>query len=201
MAPTKSCGQTALRSRASSVMPNAQSPSIVQCPIHRAITGRALGITVHQHHGYRVHYGWNGAFGNRCFERRFPSYNSLSHVCVTMINGAPVGLCCCIMILEGIHGYRGPVLGHVFDLMSSKMEVCGRGCSLTFRRGWTGHGGPSRKKWSGRKRSRSSNPAIVPFPPQRPLSFINSTHNMFLVLLLIRCTACLSHTPAPTFHV
>ena len=34
--------------------------SIIQRLTHRAITGRALGITVHQHQGYRVHYEWNG---------------------------------------------------------------------------------------------------------------------------------------------
>ena len=69
------------------------STSIVQRLNHRAITGRALGITVHQQHGYRMHYGWNGAFGNRCFKRRFPSYHPLSHFCITMIIGAPVVLC------------------------------------------------------------------------------------------------------------
>ena len=107
-------------------MPNANSSSIIQRLNHRALTGRALSITAHQHHGYRMHYVWNGAFGNRCFERRLPSYDSFSHFCVTLLNRTPEGLCSCIMVREGFHGYSGWVFGHVFELLYSKMEFSGR---------------------------------------------------------------------------
>ena len=96
MAPTRSLGQAASRSKASSVMPDVNASLIIRRHTHRAITGCALDITVHQHQGYRVHYEWNGAFGNRCFERRFPSYNSLSQFCITLINWTPGDLCSCL---------------------------------------------------------------------------------------------------------
>ena len=82
-------------------MPNAQSPSIIQRLAHRAITGLALGITARQHFGFRMHFEWEGAFGVRCFDRRFPSYDSLSHFCVTWIKGTPEGLCTCTIVREG----------------------------------------------------------------------------------------------------
>ena len=111
MSPSKSNGQGALRSRAASVMPNANATSIVQSLGHRALTGRALGITAHQHHGFRMHFEWNGAFGDGCFEHRFVSYDSLSYFCTMLLNGSPEDLCNCILVREGIYGYSGWVYG------------------------------------------------------------------------------------------
>ena len=129
MAPTRgrSLGQAAPCSRTSSVMPDANASSIIRRLQRRAVTGRGLGITVHQHYGYRVHYTWDGAFGNRCFERRFPSYGTLSHFCITLINGVPAGLCSCIFIRQGVYGYQGSVLGDVLDLMHYRMAFCAQG--------------------------------------------------------------------------
>ena len=107
MSPDKSYGQGALRSRATSLMPNANSPSIVQRLSHRALTGRALGITAHQHYGYRMHFEWNGVFGNRCFERRFASCDTLAYFCTTLINWTPEDLCSCILVREGLYVYHG----------------------------------------------------------------------------------------------
>ena len=105
-------------------MPN--GTSIVQRLNQQAITGRSLGITANQHHGYRMHFEWEGAFGNRCFERRFPSYNSLLHFCVTWINGTPEGLCRSIIVREGIHENRGREFGRLADLMFTKVQFCRR---------------------------------------------------------------------------
>ena len=71
MAPRKSTGRGALRSRTAEVMPNAYSPSIVQRREHRTLTGRVLGITVHQHFGFRKQYEWNGAIGRTIPWRTF----------------------------------------------------------------------------------------------------------------------------------
>ena len=73
-------------------MPDANASSIIRRLQHRAVTGRAFGITVHQHFGYRVHYTWDSAFGTRFFERRFLSYGTLPHFCITLKNGVPAGL-------------------------------------------------------------------------------------------------------------
>ena len=80
----RSLGQAVPRSRTPLALHDARSPSIAQRLSHRVVTGRALGITVHQHYGYRLHYTWDGAFGNRCFKRRFPSYGTLCHFCITL---------------------------------------------------------------------------------------------------------------------
>ena len=66
--------------------------------------GRLLYVIVHQHFVYRMHYVWNGAFGNRCFERLFMSYVSLSDFCTTTVTQTPDGLCSCIMVREGALG-------------------------------------------------------------------------------------------------
>ena len=87
-------------------MPNANSPSVVQRLGHRALTEWALGITAHQHFGFRMHFEWNGAFGNRCFERQFRSYNSLAYFCATLVSGAPEGLCSCTLVREVVYGYH-----------------------------------------------------------------------------------------------
>ena len=34
-----------------------------------ALTGRGLGVTVHQHYGYRIHFELRGEFGSPSFER------------------------------------------------------------------------------------------------------------------------------------
>ena len=89
-APLQSCSRDAQRS-----FHPAHYPAV--------LTGRSLGFMAHQHFGYRMHFDLEGAFGTRCLERRFPSYDSLSHFCVTWINGTPEGLCTCTIVREEIH--------------------------------------------------------------------------------------------------
>ena len=56
-----------------------------------------------------MHFFWNGAFGNRCFERGFITYASLSDFYTTLVKGTPEGLCSCIMVREGCFGMHGRV--------------------------------------------------------------------------------------------
>ena len=113
---TRNNGQGTLRSRTATTR-MATSPSIVQRPEHRALSGRNLGIMIHQHFGYRMHYTWDGSFGNRSFERRFKSYESVSDFCKTIVNGTPEGLCGCTIARDGgIFRF----LGTVSDLLYTK---------------------------------------------------------------------------------
>ena len=113
----RSEGEGVFRSRAPSVMPSA---NIVQRLNGRALTGRALGIVAHHHHGYRMHFEWEGAFGNRCSERRFPTYDSLSHFCATWVSGTPNRLCVCTIDREGVDLYMGWVPRHVPTCSSAR---------------------------------------------------------------------------------
>ena len=71
---------------------------------------------------YRMHFEWNGAFGNLCFERRFRKYISLSYFSTTLLNGSPEGLCSCILIREEVYRYQGWVHGRVLDMPYFKNE-------------------------------------------------------------------------------
>ena len=68
---------------------------------HQELTGRGLGITMHQHYGYRVHFELGGEFGSRSFERRFSGYQSCKHFCISVIRGYPEGLCECMWCGKG----------------------------------------------------------------------------------------------------
>jgi hypothetical protein len=70
--------------------------SIVQRLTRREHSGSNLGVLLHQHYGYRMHYTCNRAFGNRSFERRFRSYDSVLDFWTSVIAGTPEGLCACI---------------------------------------------------------------------------------------------------------
>ena len=91
--------------------------NIVQRLGHRALTGRVLGIAVHQHSGFRMHLVLKGAFGSRSFEQRLPSYQSLEHFCVTLIEGIPEGLCACMLLAGCDYGGR-------YDLQCTRLEMC-----------------------------------------------------------------------------
>ena len=82
------------------------SYNIVQRFGHRALTGRDLGIIVHQHYGYRIHYELRGEFGSRSFERRYPGYQPCQQACADMVRGSPGGLCECMLMREclGVYG-------------------------------------------------------------------------------------------------
>ena len=79
--------------------------NIVQRLANRALTGRCLGIAVHQHYGYRVHFELRGVFGSRSFERRFSGNQSCDRFCISVIRGYPEGLCECMLVREGFSVY------------------------------------------------------------------------------------------------
>ena len=93
MPTMSSAGQTPYRRGSTAVLPHYRALNIAQRLGHRALTGRGLGVIVHQHYGYRVHYELKGVFGSRSFERRYPGYQSCQRACVDMVRGSPVGLC------------------------------------------------------------------------------------------------------------
>jgi hypothetical protein len=90
-------GQGTLPSRTSSM---ATAASIVQRLDQRSISGCKLGAWAHQHYGYRMHYTWNGAFGNRCFEHRFKLYRVVLDFCTTAVNSTPDGLASCMLVRD-----------------------------------------------------------------------------------------------------
>jgi hypothetical protein len=97
-------GQGALRSRTTARRMDAASSIVHQMLTQREHSGRNLGVLVHQHFGYRVHYTWEGTFGSRSFERRFESYDSVSDFCSTVETGTPEGLCSCVIARGGSLG-------------------------------------------------------------------------------------------------
>ena len=108
-------------SRALSVMPSA---NIVHRLNRWALTGRALDIGVHHHYGYRMQFEWEGAFGERCFERRFPTLDYLSHFSDTWVSGTHNRQCLCTIDREGFVLCMGWVNGHVPDLIDRKTVYC-----------------------------------------------------------------------------
>jgi hypothetical protein len=115
---TKSQGQGTSRSRTSTMV---RAASIVQRLDQRSISGRSLDVWVHQHFGYRMHYTWNGAFGNRCFERRLKSYRSVLDFCTTAVNGTPEGLASCMFVRDD---YSSIFTETVVDLLFIKKLFC-----------------------------------------------------------------------------
>jgi hypothetical protein len=82
-------------------------------------TRRNLGVVIHQHFGYRIHCTWDGAFGNRSFERRFSSYNSVLGICTSVTEGTPECLCTCITPREELFdGEPGTLIEILFDKVS-----------------------------------------------------------------------------------
>ena len=75
--------------------------NIVQRLGHRALTGHGLGVTLHQHYGYRIHFELRGEFGSRSFERWFRCNRSCDRFCIDIIRGYPEGLCVCMLVREG----------------------------------------------------------------------------------------------------
>ena len=80
-------GQPSYPGGPTSVFRHYRAANIVQRLGYRALTGRGLGLTVHQHYGYRIHYELRREFGSRTFERRYPSYSACNRVCVVMVRG------------------------------------------------------------------------------------------------------------------
>ena len=107
--PTMSgAGQTTYRRGSTAVLPHSRALNIVQRLCHRALTGRGLGVIVHQHYGYQVHYELRGDFGSRCFERRYPGYQPCQRACADMVRHSPGGLCECMLMREclAVYGSR-----------------------------------------------------------------------------------------------
>ena len=96
-----SAGQPSFWRGPTSVLPGGRSMNIVQRLGHRALTGRGLGVTIHQHYGYRIHFELRGEFGSRSFERRFCCNRTCERFCISIIRGYPEGLCVCMLVREG----------------------------------------------------------------------------------------------------
>jgi hypothetical protein len=111
----KAQGQGALRSRASS-RSMSSAISIVQRLAQREFFGHSLHMSVHQHFGFRMHCEWNGAFGNRSFERRFRSYTSVLAFC-TRINRSTLEVACTCITHQKTF-FDG------FRLMHDKVNIC-----------------------------------------------------------------------------
>jgi hypothetical protein len=76
--------------------------SIVSRLHSRTLSGKKLGIAVHQHLGYKLHLVWggNGKCPERCVERRFNTYKTISSFCEDLINGCCEGVCDCVGIFN-----------------------------------------------------------------------------------------------------
>jgi hypothetical protein len=118
--PQKSRGQGALCSR-TSARHMSSATSIVQRLTQREHSGNNLGVFVHQHYGYRMHCMWNGAFGNRSFERRFGSYDSVQAFCTSVTTRTLEGMCKCIAGREEFFDVGPRTL---IDLLFDKLTIC-----------------------------------------------------------------------------
>ena len=96
-----SAGQPSFWRGPTIVLPGGRSMNIVQRLVHRALTGRWLGVTIHQHYGYRIHFELRGEFGSRSFERRFCYNRTCERFCISIIRGYPEEICVCILVQEG----------------------------------------------------------------------------------------------------
>jgi hypothetical protein len=90
--------------------------SIVQRLTQREFSGRSSDLLVHQHCGFRMHCEWNGAFGNRSFERRFRTYKSVLAFCTRINTNTLEVACTCIKHLDTF--FDG------FWLMHEKVNIC-----------------------------------------------------------------------------
>ena len=116
-----SAGQPSYPRGPTSVLRHYRAANIVQRLGHRALTGRGLGITVHQHYGYRMHYELGGAFGSRPFERRFPTYETCSQHCVDIVRSFPEVLCNCVLMREYLDfSARRSMLGGTITYVSAQ---------------------------------------------------------------------------------
>ena len=97
--------------RSTAVLPHCRASNIVRRLGHRALTGRGLGVIVHQHYGYRIHYELRGEFGSRSFEQRYPGYQPCQQACADMVRGSPGDLCECMLMREclGVYVSQGYV--------------------------------------------------------------------------------------------
>ena len=71
--------------------------SVVQRFATRSITGRGLGLNVHQHVGFRLHLEWQEENNTRrYFERLFETFKGVDQFCDDMLDGGLEGLCDCV---------------------------------------------------------------------------------------------------------
>ena len=120
----RSEGEGVVRSGALSLMTSA---NIMQRLNRRALTGRALGIAVHQHHGYRMHFDWEGASSADSLltipSRTFVGPGLAEPLTVY----ASVPLCERVSICVWVGVPR-----HVPDLLVGKVDCCRRRLVPTF---------------------------------------------------------------------
>jgi hypothetical protein len=97
----RSNGQGILHSHSQHAFSNL--PSIVERLASRSVTGRGLGIEVHQHCGFRLHILWVYRRDvthykpiESCFERNFFTYAELQTFCSELASGRFEGLCDCV---------------------------------------------------------------------------------------------------------
>jgi hypothetical protein len=105
--------------------------SIVQRLTQREFSGHSLGVLVYQHFGFRMHCEWNGAFGNRSFERRFRTYKSVLAFCARINTSTLEGTCTCITHQDTFFD--------IFRLMHDKVTICRVPLPL-YPSGGIGHG-------------------------------------------------------------
>ena len=117
-----SAGQPTFWRGKTSVLPGGRSMNIVQHLGQRALTGRGLCVTIHQHYGYRVHFELRGEFGSRIFERRFCCNRTCDRFCISIIRGYPEGLCVCMLVWEGF----SPVYSGITLAGTSRYALPGR---------------------------------------------------------------------------
>jgi hypothetical protein len=103
-----------------------RNDSIVARLHSRSLSGRSLGIGVHQHLGYRLHLVWGGRrrFSERCseqrIERRFETYNDVSAFCEDLR-----ALGC-----EGVSDWLGICSCCDFHIQN-KADKCYRACTFS----------------------------------------------------------------------
>jgi hypothetical protein len=113
-------GQAALCLR-TSARRMSSATSVVHRLKQREHYGNNLGVFVHQHYCYRMHYMWNGAFGNHNFERRFGSYDSFQAFCTLVTTRNLESMCNCVTGKEEFFDV-GP--GTLIDLLFDKLTIC-----------------------------------------------------------------------------
>jgi hypothetical protein len=135
------CSRTSTRRMSSAV-------SIVQRLTQLEHPGHNLAISIHQYFGYRIHYEWNGKFGNRSFEGRFRSYNSVLAFCTSIASGAREGMCTCITRREEF--FDGD-LGKLIDMLMLDKLTIAMCPSTLYPTVSAGHGPQSDRTGSGRR--------------------------------------------------
>jgi hypothetical protein len=118
--PQNSRGQWTLCSR-SSTRRLSTAISIVQWLTQSEQFGNSLDVSVHQHFGYKMQYMWNGAFGNRRFERRFGSYKTVQALFTDIVTRTLEGTCNSI---TGRAEFLDVDPGSILDLWFDKLKIC-----------------------------------------------------------------------------